>query len=73
MEIVRAFNNDELHTEIIIKGTIENPLFRACDIGEILEISNVRSTIQHFDDTEKITQLIKTGGGLQNVTFLTEK
>jgi prophage antirepressor-like protein len=73
MEIVRAFNNNELHTEIIIKGTIENPLFRACDIGEILEISNVRSTIQHFDDTEKITQLIKTGGGLQNVTFLTEK
>jgi prophage antirepressor-like protein len=73
MEIVRAFNNNELHTEIIIKGTIENPLFRACDIGEILEISNVRSTIQNFDDTEKITQLIKTGGGLQNVTFLTEK
>jgi prophage antirepressor-like protein len=73
MEIVRAFNNNELHTEIIIKGTIENPLFRACDIGEILEISNVRSTIQNFDDTEKITQLIKTKGGLQNVTFLTEK
>jgi prophage antirepressor-like protein len=73
MEIVRAFNNNELHTEIIIKGTIENPLFRACDIGEILEISNVRSTIQNFDDTEKITQMIKTEGGLQNVTFLTEK
>jgi prophage antirepressor-like protein len=73
MEIVRAFNNNELHTEIIIKGTIENPLFRACDIGEILEISNVRSTIQNFDDTEKNTQLIKTKGGLQNVTFLTEK
>lgn len=73
MEIVRAFNNNELHTEIIIKGTIENPLFRACDIGEILEISNVRSTIQNFDDTEKITQMMKTEGGLQNVTFLTEK
>ena len=54
MEIVRAFNNNELHTEIIIKGTIENSLFRACDIGEILEISNDISSVSIHSYTHLI-------------------
>jgi len=36
MEIVRAFNANKLHTNIVISGTTEEPLFRASDIGEIL-------------------------------------
>ena len=28
MEIVKAFSTNKLHTEIIIKGTIEEPLFK---------------------------------------------
>ena len=51
MEVVKAFNDNNLHTEIIIKGSYEEPLFRANDIGEILEMGNIRSTIQHFDNT----------------------
>ncbi len=35
MEIVRAFNENKLHTEIVIKGTPEEPLFRANDIGQV--------------------------------------
>ena len=31
MDIVKAFNSNELHTEIVIKGTIVEPLFRASD------------------------------------------
>jgi prophage antirepressor-like protein len=73
MEIVKAFNNNELHTEIVIKGTIENPLFRACDVGEILEMTNIRVNIQNFDETEKIIQSCHTEKGQQNVSFLTEK
>ena len=73
MEIVRAFNSNDLHTEIVIKGTIDNPLFRASDVGEILEMGNIRSTLQTFDDTEKVVHTMDTPGGSQNVTFLTEK
>ena len=73
MEIVKAFTENELHTEIVIKGTIYEPLFRASDIGEILEISNIRSAIQHFDDTERHVVTTDTSTGPKQVTFLTEK
>jgi prophage antirepressor-like protein len=73
MEIVKAFNSNNLHTEIVIKGTISEPLFRASDIGEILEMTNIRATIQQFDDSEKVVNSIDTLGGSQQVTFLTEK
>ena len=73
MEVVKAFNNNSLHTEIIIKGSYEEPLFRANDIAEILEISNIRTTIQHFDKSEKVVHIMDTIGGSQQVTFLTEK
>ena len=73
MEVVKAFTENELHTEIVIKGTIENPLFRASDVGEVLEMGNIRTTIQQFDDTEKVVHSMDTLGGAQNITFLTEK
>ena len=73
MEIVKAFNENNLHTEIVIKGSCEEPLFRANDIGEILEMGNIRTTIQYFDKTEKVVHTMDTLGGSQQVTFLTEK
>ena len=69
MEIVKAFNENELHTDIVIKGTCDNPLFRASDIGVILEISNIRSAIQMFDSSEKGVVTTDTLGGTQYVTF----
>ena len=50
MDIVKAFNENDLHTEIIIKGTLDDPLFRASDIGIILEINNIRMSITDFDE-----------------------
>ena len=73
MDIVKAFNSNTLHTEIIIRGNAENPLFRANDIATVLDISTIRTTILHFDDSEKVVETIKTNGGSQQVTFLTEK
>jgi prophage antirepressor-like protein len=73
MEIVKAFNENNLHTEIVIKGTFQEPLFRASDIAEVLEMGNIRSTIQNFDKTEKDVHTMDTLGGSQQVTFLTEK
>lgn len=71
MDIVKAFNSNELHTEIVIKGTCETPLFRASDIGQVLDIINIRTTIHHFDDTEKVVHTMNTLGGSQSVTILT--
>ena len=73
MEVVKAFNSNSLHTEIVIKGSCEEPLFRANDVGEVLEMSNIRAHIQHFNESEKVVNTIDTLGGSQQVTFLTEK
>ena len=73
MDIVKAFNTNNLHTEIVIKGTIDDPLFRASDVGVVLELSNIRATIVDFDDSEKVVNKVDTLGGSQEVTFLTEK
>ena len=73
MEIVKAFTTNTRHTEIVIKGTINDPLFRASDIAEILELNNFRTSITGFDDSEKVVRKSSTLGGLQEVTFLTEK
>jgi len=73
MEVVKAFTENELHTEIVIKGTMESPLFRASDVGEVLEMGCIRSTTRNFDDTEKVVHTMHTLGGNQEITFLTEK
>jgi prophage antirepressor-like protein len=73
MDIVKAFNSNDLHTEIIIKGTVNDPLFRASDVGVVLEISNIRTSIMDFDESEKVVHSMNTLGGTQEVTFLTEK
>jgi prophage antirepressor-like protein len=73
MEVIRAFNSNNLHTEIVIKGTYEKPLFRASDIGNILEISSIRSVSRDYDDTEKVVRTTHTQGGNQDVTFFTAK
>jgi prophage antirepressor-like protein len=73
MEVVKAFNSNNLHTEIVIKGTINDPLFRASDIGEILEMGNIRTSIQQFDETERHVHTMDTSTGPKQVTFLTEK
>ena len=71
MDIIRAFTTNSLHTEIVIKGTVENPLFRASDVALILEISNIRASIKDFNESEKVVQTMTTPGGPQKVSFLT--
>jgi prophage antirepressor-like protein len=73
MEIVKAFTENNMHTNIVIKGTYNEPLFRASDIGEILEMGNIRTSIQNFDNTERHVHSMDTSTGIKQVTFLTEK
>jgi prophage antirepressor-like protein len=72
MNIVKAFNENSMHTPITIKGTEQDPLFRASDIGAVLGLSNINATINDFDETERTTISVKTLGGDQAVSFLTE-
>ena len=73
MEIVKAFTENNLHTPITICGTRERPLFRASDIGVVLDIPYIHTNIGGFDETEKILLPTKTSGGNQNIVFLTEE
>ncbi len=73
MDIIKSFQKNEVGVNINIKGTYEEPLFRASDIGLILDIAKIRNTIQDFDETEKVAHTVGTLGGNQEVTFLTEK
>lgn len=73
MEVIKAFSTNNLATEITIKGTINNPLFRSSDIASVLEMSNIRCIIQNFNETEKVVIELPSIGGNQMVSFLTEK
>ncbi len=70
MDIIEYFGTD---TNINIKGTYDNPLFKASDIAAILDLTNVRVSIKDFDDRHKVLETIDTPGGKQEVIFLTEK
>lgn len=59
--------------EITIRGTFDDPLFRARDVANVLEIANIRQNIADFDDTEKTQCVEETSGGKQYVVYLTEK
>lgn len=72
MELVKAFNDNELTHLIKIKGTHEEPLFRLSDIGIILDLVNPRQSVKDFDETEKILISDTTDGGQQNVIYITE-
>ena len=72
MDIFRAFNlNDEEHI-INIQGTVEDPLFQANQVCDLLGIKSFRSHINDFTDEHKVLLKVKTAGGLQDVIFFTE-
>ena len=73
MEIVKKFQSNNFEIEICVKGTNENPLFRANDIATILELTNIHKNIKDFDNTERTELKVNTLGGVQDVSFLTEK
>ena len=60
------------HFNIEIYGTYEDPLFKANDIGDLLEIKKIRTTLDNLDDDCKVLKGAHTMGGLQDQWFLTE-
>jgi prophage antirepressor-like protein len=72
MDILRVFQLKSDTFPINIKGTDENPLFHAKQIGTILGIVNIRETMRMFDADEKVVVSTDSLGGPQLTIFLTE-
>ena len=72
MDILKAFKLVDKDIEINIKGTIDNPLFQANQIGSILGIKNINQNLYDFLEDEKVLCLSYTHGGMQKLIFLTE-
>ena len=72
--IVKAFENTDIsifHENSDDKKTF---YFKASDIGKILDIVNIRTTIQNFDDDEKVVRkAYDLRGAEQDTTFLTSQ
>jgi len=67
--LIKQFNG----LNIRVYGTCDDPLFKAKDIGDLLEIKNIRDTISNFNEKQKGVVLTDTPGGKQEVVFLTEQ
>lgn len=55
-----------------VYGTVEEPLFRAKDVADWLEHSDVHKMVQSVDEDEKEANIVPTLGGNQEAWFLTE-
>ena len=73
MDILKAFSLCDKEYPINIQGTIDEPLFQANQIGKLLEMTNINKLLSSFDNIEKVITKSSTLGGIQNVTFLTER
>jgi prophage antirepressor-like protein len=58
---------------IQVYGTYEEPLFKAKDIGDLLEMSNIREVIKNFNNKQRCVSLTDTAFGKKEITFLTEQ
>ena len=68
--LVEKFND----LNINIYGTYDEPLFKAKDIGDLLEIKNVKDTIKNYNDKQKLgVVLTDPHGRLQETNMLTEQ
>ena len=72
MDILKAFSLYDTEYPINIRGSIDNPLFQAKQIGKLLGIKNLPNSILDYSSKEKVNEKVITPGGMQNVTFLTE-
>ena len=68
--LVKQFNG----LNIQVYGTYEEPLFKAKDIGDLLEIKNIRDTVASLDDNCKIKSNVGNAdvGNSSNTWLLTE-
>jgi len=72
MDILKAFSLCDEQYPINIQGNIENPLFQANQIGNMLGMANIRKVLANYGNELKVVTESYTFGGKQKTTFLTE-
>jgi prophage antirepressor-like protein len=70
--VVKAFAYGDISFDVNIIGTMDEPLFQANQIGELLGLGNIRSSLALLDDDMTQLHTVDTGGGPRTATFLTE-
>lgn len=73
MELVKTFTHESKSYEVTVIADPFEPLFKGNDIGNIINLTNIRVNVKNYDDTEKIQKKINTASGIQKCLFLTEK
>jgi prophage antirepressor-like protein len=68
--IIKKFTNENL--TINVYGTFDKPLFLANEIGQLLGLKNIRSSLSRMNSLWKAVRPMDTVGGIQQMTFLTE-
>lgn len=73
MRDIKILNNQEvLGKQFAVYGDIDNPLFLAKDVANMIGHSNVSKMLSNVDDDEKVLTNSYTLGGSQEMWFLTE-
>ena len=67
--VVRQFGK----LNVQVYGTYNAPLFKAKDIGEILQLSNIRATIKDYNEKQAVVNKVYTAGQLRDTLMLTER
>jgi prophage antirepressor-like protein len=73
MDILKSFILNETEHNINILWENDKPLFRANEIGNIIGLKDINSTIRDYSIKYKIMQDLHTIKGIQKITFLTEQ
>ena len=73
MDILKIFSIYDINHPINIQGTIENPLFQSNQIAMLLGMKSINKQIMNFDTSLKVITESNTLGGIQKMSFLTEK
>jgi hypothetical protein len=71
--IIKAFENNNIS---IIHENINNKKsywFKAADVAKILNLTNIRVSIQNYDDSEKGVRKAYTPGGNQEIMYLSSQ
>lgn len=72
-QALQVLNKSELlGRQFAVYGTVENPLFLAKDVAEIIEHSDVSMMIRSLDKEDKLTQTMFVSGQNREVWMLTE-
>lgn len=73
MEIAKKFVIGKTEHSLKIYGSCDEPLFSSSQVAQLLDIKQIHRSISHYESNEKTEMVVKTNGGDQKVSMLTEQ